>query len=94
VKTIFLEQDGVGVKLHITPSTVIVEAAAGPFMTPFRMRQTHAGLLDGLDFPEQTSLAKSLIREAVDKVMHRTPHEALTARRAPADRRVIFFKSM
>lgn len=72
MKTIYLTVDGVDVKLRVGESSAVAEARAGKFMRPVRVSSPHAGLLMGLDQPENHSLAKSLVKEAVDRALRRT----------------------
>ncbi|WP_257811605.1 hypothetical protein [Burkholderia glumae] len=72
MKTVYLTQDGVSVKLRVGESSAVAEAQAGPFMRPLLVSSPHAGLLLCLDQPEKHSIAKSLVAEAVDRALGRT----------------------
>jgi hypothetical protein len=83
MKTVYLTQDNVSVKLRVGESSAVAEAQAGPFMRPVRVSSPHAGLLHGLDQPEKHSIAKSLVAEAVDRALGRS-----TTRRGAFDQLV------
>ena len=75
-----VRERGVSVRLHVGDTSIVAVAQAGRLMRPVRISAPHAGVLRDAERPHEQSLAKSLVREAADKVLgvkRQNPFDAL-----------------